>query len=73
MISLVSVGCLFWLERLQPLFLTVALGALVYELWLVSRRPPALRRPGTKTILTVSLMLNLVVIGGWIAIWVRYR
>jgi hypothetical protein len=71
--SLVSAGCLLWLQRLQPLFFIVALGALVYELWLVSRRPPGLRKRGTRTILAVSLMLNLVVIGGWIAIWVRYR
>ena len=73
LVSLLSAGCLFWLERLQPLFFTLAVGSLLYEVWLVRRRPPALRTWGMKTILAVSLMLNVMVIGGWIVISVRYR
>ena len=68
-----SAGCLFWLQRLQPLFFTVAVASLVYQIWVVRRRPPTLRTWGVKTILGVSLMLNVMVIGGWIAISIRYR
>ena len=68
-----SAGCLFWLERLQPLFLTVAAVSLGYQVWAVRRRPPFLRTWGIKTILGVSLALNLLVIGSWIVLWFRYR
>ena len=70
---MLSAGCLFWLQRLQPLFFTVAVASLVYQIWVVRRRPPTLRTWGVKTILGVSLMLNVMVIGGWIAISIRYR
>ena len=73
LVSLLSVGCLLWLQRLQPLFFSVAVGSLLYQLWLLRRRPPGLRARGTKAILAVSLMLNVLLIGGWIAISVRYR
>jgi hypothetical protein len=73
LVSLLSAGCLFWLQRLQPLFFTVAVASLVYQIWVVRRRPPTLRTWGVKTILGVSLMLNVMVIGGWIAISIRYR
>jgi len=39
----------------------------------VRRRPPFLRTWGIKTILAVSLVLNAMVIGGWIVISIRYR
>ena len=68
-----SAGCLFWLQRLQPLFFMVAVASLVYQIWVVRRRPPSLRTWGVKAILGVSLMLNVMVIGGWIAISIRYR
>ena len=71
--SLLSAGCLFWLQRLQPLFFTVAVGLVVYEGWLVVRRPPVKRTWGMKTILGVSVALNVMVIGGWIALSIRYR
>ena len=71
--SALSAGCLFWLQRLQPLFFTVAVGSLLYQVWVVRRRPPALRTSAIKTILAVSLMLNIMLIGGWIVISVRYR
>jgi len=73
LVSLLSAGCLFWLQKLQPLFFTVAVGSLVYQIWVVRRRPLKSRTWGVKTILGVSLMLNLMVIGGWIAISIRYR
>jgi hypothetical protein len=71
--SLLSAGCLFWLERLQPLFFMVAVVSLVYQVWVVRRRPPFLSTWGIKTILAISLVLNAMVIGGWIVISIRYR
>ena len=71
--SLLSAGCLFWLQRLQPLFFTVAVGSLVYQVWVVRGRPPESRTWGVKTILAVSLALNAMLLGGWIVLSVRYR
>jgi len=72
-LSLLSAGCLFWLERLQPVFLTIALGGLAYQVWAVKRRPPFLRTRAIKTILWASLAVNLLVIGTWIGLWFRYH
>ena len=71
--SLFSAGCLFWLERLTPLFFAVSVGSLAYQVWAVRKRPPFLRTWGVKAILTVSLVLNILVIGGWIVLAIRYR
>ena len=72
-LQLLSAGCLFWLQRLQPLFFVLAVGALVYQGWLVRRRPPRARDWKVRAILAVSLALNVMMIGGWVAISVRYR
>ena len=72
-LSLLSASCLFWLERLQPVFLVIAVGSLLYQAWAVRRRPPFLRTWGIKTIFGVSLVLNVAVIGTWIALYFRYR
>jgi len=72
-LSLLSASCLFWLERLQPVFLGIAVGSLLYQAWAVRRRPAFLRTWGIKTIFGVSLVLNVAVIGTWIALWFRYR
>jgi hypothetical protein len=72
-LELLSAGCLLWLQRLQPVFFVLALGALVYQGWLVRRRPP---RPGNwkiRTVLAASLAVNVMMIAGWIVISVRYR
>ena len=73
LVSLISVSCLIWLQRLQPLFFTVAIGSLAYQVWAVWIRPPKARTWGIKTILAISLVLNFIVIGGWIALLIRYR
>jgi hypothetical protein len=70
---LLSAGCLFWLERLAPLFFTVSVAALAYQVWAVRRRPPFLRTWGVKAILGVSLALNTLVIAAWIVFAIRYR
>lgn len=72
-VSLLSAGCLFWLERLQPLFFTVAVGSLAYQVWAVYGRPPAKRTWGIRTILGVSLALNGLLIAGWIILAIRYQ
>jgi hypothetical protein len=69
---LLNASCLFWLQRLQPLFLTVALGSLGYEAWLVQRQLPGLRTVGVRVILAVSLVVNLLVLGSWVVLWFRY-
>ncbi|PWU04040.1 MAG: hypothetical protein C5B51_17590 [Terriglobia bacterium] len=72
-ISLVSAGCQIWLERLQPLFVSLALLSLVYQIWLVRTRPPKRRKWAVRTVLSLSLLLNIVIFGGWIALLIRYR
>jgi len=71
--SLLSAGCLFWLERLQPLFFTMAVAGLVYQVWAVRTRPPSMRTWGMKTILGVSLVANGLLIAGWIVLTIRYQ
>ena len=70
---MLSAGCLFVLQRLQPFFFTVAVGALIYQIWLVQRRPPSLRARGVKTVLAVSVLLNTLMIGSWVVFSIRYR
>ena len=72
-VSLVSAGCQLWLERLQPLLFAVAVLSLVYQIWLIRIRPPGKRRPAVKIVLGLSLLVNFVVIGGWVALLIRYR
>lgn len=71
--SLLSASCLFWLERLQPVFITLAVGALAYEGWLVHRRPRFLRTRGMLAILWGSIVINILVLGAWVVLWFRYR
>ena len=71
--EVLSAGCLLWLQRLQPLFFVLALGALAYQGWLMRRRPS---KPGNwklRTVLAASLAVNVMMIAGWIVISVRYR
>jgi len=57
---------------LQPVFLTVAVGSLAYEAWLVRRQLPGLRTAGVKAIFAASLVVNLLVLGSWIVLSFRY-
>jgi hypothetical protein len=67
-----SVWCLVWLERLQPVFFTLAVAALAYQIWIVRRRPSFLRTWGIKAVLGLSLAVNGLMITGWIVITIRY-
>jgi hypothetical protein len=71
--SVLSAGCLLWLQRLQPLFLTVAVVSLAYEGWIFYRRPPAMRTWGIKAVFRASVALNVLLLGGWIVLWFRYK
>ena len=71
--SLLSAGCLFVLQQLQPLFFVVAVAALIYQAWIVQRRPTSSRTRGMKTILAVSAVLNVLMIGSWVVLSIRYR
>jgi hypothetical protein len=71
--SLVSAGCLFVLQRLQPVFFVVAVGALIYQAWIVGRRPTSSRTRGMKTVLAISVVLNVLMIGSWVVFSIRYR
>jgi hypothetical protein len=71
--SLLTAGCLFVLERLQPLFFAVSIGALIYQVWIVVGRPPSSRTAGAKTILAISVLLNVLMIGSWVVFSIRYR
>ena len=73
MFGLLSAGCLFWLEKLQPLFLVLAVGALGYQVWAVFRRPPEKRTLGMKAILGVSVLLNGLLLVGWVVLTIRYQ
>jgi hypothetical protein len=72
-LEVLSAGCLLWLERLQPLFFVLALGALVYQGWLVRRRPPRRANWKVRTVLAASLAVNVMMIAGWVVISLRYR
>ena len=64
---------MFWLQLLQPVFAAVAVASLAWQVWAVRRRPASLQKPGVKVVLITSVALNVLVIGGWAALWVRYR
>jgi hypothetical protein len=72
-LSLFSAGCQIWLQRLQPLFFAVAIAAFVYQIWLIRTRPPKRKKTSVKLVLAMSLLLNFVVVGGWLALLIRYR
>jgi hypothetical protein len=71
-VSVVSAGCVLWLERFQPLFITLALGTLLYQAWLVKGRPRHRRTRMMLVILWTSTGTSLAVGTVLIALWVRY-
>jgi len=72
-LSLLSAGCLFWLERLQPVFAVLAVGALAYQGWLVWRRPHERRSRRLMAIFWTSVGINALVLVTLITLWFRYR
>jgi hypothetical protein len=72
-VSVVSAGCLLWLQRLQPALAAVAAVALMYQAWLVWRRPAVLRTRAMLLILWGSVGSSALVALTWIGLWLRYR
>jgi hypothetical protein len=46
---------------------------MISQAWIVHRRPPGSRTRAMKTILGLSVVLNVLMIGAWIVLSVRYR
>lgn len=72
-LSILSAGCVIWLQRFQPLFALMAVAALAYQGWLVVRRPRHLRTRAMLWMLRASVGIVALVFVGWAALWVRYR
>jgi hypothetical protein len=72
-LSILSAGCVLWLQRSQPLFAALAVSALVYQGWLVARRPPHRRTRPMRWILWASIGVTTLVFATWAALWIRYR
>jgi hypothetical protein len=73
MISILSAGCVLWLQRLQPVFAAVAIGALALQTSLVFKRPAHLRTRRVMLIWGSSLGVCVFVFATWVALWLRYR
>ena len=71
--SVVSAGCLLWLQRLQPVLALVAVVALTYQAYLVWRRPAMLRTRAMLLILWSSIGTSALVALTWIGLALRYR
>lgn len=70
--SLVSAGCVMWLERLQPFFAFVAVAALACQTHLLIRRPRATRRRGLPIVLATAA-INVLVFAAWVVLSLRYQ
>ena len=71
--SVLSAGCILWLQRLQPVFAVIAVAALTYESWLVLRRPAQMRTRRLLAILWGSVAITVLVFGVWLMLSLRYR
>jgi hypothetical protein len=72
-VSAVSAGCIVWLQRSQPLFAAITIGALMYQAWLVWRRPPRQRTPTMLAILWTSIGTTAAIGTAMLVLWQRYR
>lgn len=71
--SVVSAGCSVWLQRFQPLFAFLAITALVYQAWLVWRRPVRRRTRMMLGILWTSVGTTAAIGAAMLVLWQRYR
>ena len=71
--SIVAAGCAVWLERLQPVFASIAILALAYQAWLIASRPPHRRTGRMLRILWTSIGVTTIVFSTWVGLWLRYR
>ena len=71
--SVVSAGCSVWLQRFQPVFASLAITALVYQAWLVWRRPARRRTRMMLVILWTSVSATVAIGAVMLVLWHRYR
>jgi hypothetical protein len=71
-VSVASAGCVAWLERFQPMFISLSVCTLGYQAWLVWRRPPRLRTSMMLLILWTSLATSIAVGGTLVVLSLRY-
>ena len=71
--SVVSAGCLLWLQRLQPVLALVAVAALGYQAWLVWRRPAPLRTRRCCSSCGAASDPVRSSASAWVGLWLRYR
>lgn len=71
--SLVSAGCLVWLEAMKPLSALTAVAALAWQMWLVLGRPTIRTSRSTWAIVAATVAVNLFVAISWLALQWRYR
>jgi hypothetical protein len=72
-VSVVSTGCLIWLDALRPVVAATAIGALGWQAWLVRRLPTARRTALTLAILVGTVAVDLAIAASWAALSWRYR
>jgi hypothetical protein len=74
-LGILSVGirCLFWLERLRPLFASVAIVSLAYEAWEIFCRPASSRTTLMKSFFAASVISSVAVMGVWVYLDIRYQ
>lgn len=68
-----GLGCLLWLERLRPLFVSVALATLTYQVWAAFKGSSGTRRRSAKAMLAASVISNVLVLGVLIFTEFRYQ
>ena len=70
--SMTSAGCVLWLEQSQPVFASLAIATLVYQGWLVLRRPANRRTRMMLAILWVSVATSLAGAAALVVLSYRY-
>jgi len=72
-VSVLSAGCLIWLDALRPVLAATGVAALGWQAWLVWRRPAARRTAVMLTILAGTAAVNLLAGLFWAVLSWRYR
>jgi len=72
-VSVLSAGCLVWLDALRPFFGATAIVALGWQAWLIGRRPATRRTRTMVAILAGTAAVNLLIAVSWAALSWRYR
>ena len=71
--TVVSSGCVLWLDAARPFFAALAAVALLYQGWLIWRRPPSQRTGAMLTMFWASAAISASVVFVVGALAWRYR